>query len=93
MCYKCTWYFLAKSESSEFASTQFAVQVQARSSIVVNLASVLNAQQVFQSTFNALINDDSFIKVNIEKYQSVLEHALSKVDYSIGTGFIYFLVV
>lgn len=50
----------------------------------------MNAQQVFQSIFNALINDDSFIKVNIEKYQSVLEHALSKVDYSIGTG-IYIL--
>ena len=41
--------------------------------------------------FDALINEDYSTDVNIDKcYQGVLEHALSKVDFSIGTG-IYML--
>ena len=39
---------------------------------------------------NALINENYSISVDIDKYQSVLEHALSKVDFSIGTD-IYML--
>ena len=61
-------------------------QVQARSSIVGNSASAVDAQQVFKSTFNALINEDYSISNDIERYQDVLEHALSKVDFSVGTG-------
>ena len=65
-------------------------QVQARSSIAGNSAPAVDAQQVFKSTFKALINEEYFIGVDIERYQGVLEHALSKVDFSVGTG-IYML--
>ena len=60
-------------------------QVQARSSIVGNSAPAVDAQQVFKSTFKALINEDYSICIKIERYQGVLEHALSKVDFSVGT--------
>ena len=50
----------------------------------------MEAQQVFKSTFKALINEDYSIGINIERYQGVLEHALSKVGFSVGTG-IYML--
>ena len=50
-------------------------QVQARSSIVSNSASVVDAQQVFKGTFKALINEDYSIGINIERSQGVLEHA------------------
>ena len=65
-------------------------QVQARSSIVGNSAPAVDAQQVFKSTFNALINEDYSIGIDIKRYQGVLEHALSKIDFSVGTG-IYML--
>ena len=65
-------------------------QVQARSSIVGNSAPAVDAQQVFKSTFKALINEDYSIAIDIERYQGVLEHALSKVDFSVGIG-IYML--
>ena len=65
-------------------------QVQASSSIVGNSAPAVDAQQVFKSTFKALINEDYSIGIDIERYQGVLEHALSKVDFSVGTG-IYIL--
>ena len=59
-------------------------QVQARSSIAGNLAHAVDAQKVFKSTFKALINEDYSISVDIERYQGVLEHALSKVDFSVA---------
>ena len=65
-------------------------QVQARSSIVGNSASAVDAQEVFKSTFKALIKEDYSISTDIGRYQGVLEHALSKVDFSVGTG-IYIL--
>ena len=40
--------------------------------------------------FKALINEDYSIGIDIERYQGVLEHALSKVDFSLGIG-IYML--
>ena len=40
--------------------------------------------------FKALINEDYSIGIDIERYQGVLEHALSKVDFSVGIG-IYML--
>ena len=61
-------------------------QVQARSSIVGNSAPAVDAQQVFKSTFKALINEDYSIAIDIERYQGVLGHALSKVDFSVGIG-------
>ena len=45
---------------------------------------------MFKSTFKALINEDYSIGINIERYQRLLEHALSKVDFSVDTG-IYML--
>ena len=61
-------------------------QVQARSSIVVNSASAVDAQEIFKGTFKVLINEDHSISSDIARYQSVLEHALSKLDFSVGTG-------
>ena len=65
-------------------------QVQARSSIVGNVVPALNARQVFKSTFKVLINEDYSINADIDMYQSLLEHVLSKVDFSVDTG-IYML--
>ena len=65
-------------------------QVQARSSIFGNSAPVVDTQQVFKGTFKALINEDYSTGIDIERYQDVLGHALSKVDFSVGTG-IYML--
>ena len=50
----------------------------------------VDAQQVFKDTFKAVINEDYSIGTDIERYQRVLEHALSKVDSSIATD-IYML--
>ena len=36
--------------------------------------------------FKALINEDCSIGMDTERYQGVLEHALSKVDFSVGIG-------
>ena len=57
-----------------------------------NSAPAVDAQQVFKSTFKALINKDYSIAIDIERYQGVLEHALSKVDFSVDAG-IYMLIV
>ena len=65
-------------------------QVQARSSIVGNSAPAVDAQKIFKSTFKALINEDYSFDIDIERYQGVLEHVLSKVDFSVGIG-IYML--
>ena len=46
----------------------------------------MDPQQVFKGTFKALINEDYSIGMDIERYQGMLEHALSKVDFSVGTG-------
>ena len=59
-------------------------QVQARSTIVGNSAPAVDAQQLFKDTFKSLINED--LSIDIEKYQGVLEHALSKVDFSVSIG-------
>ena len=50
----------------------------------------MDAQHNFKGTFKALINQDFSIGIDIERYQGVLEHALSKVDFSVGIG-IYML--
>ena len=65
-------------------------QVQARSSIVGNSAPALDAQQALKGMLKALINKDYSIGIDIERYQGVLEHALSKVDFSVSIG-IYML--
>ena len=45
---------------------------------------------MFKSTIKPQINEDYSIGMDIERYQGVLEHALSKVDFSVGIG-IYML--
>ena len=65
-------------------------QVQARSRIFGISVPELDAQKVFKSTFKKLINEDYSIGIDIERYQGVLEHALSKVYFSVGTA-IYML--
>ena len=65
-------------------------QAQARSIIMGNSTPAMDAQQVFKSTFTALINEDYSIAIDIERYQGVLKYALSKVDFSVGIG-IYML--
>ena len=65
-------------------------QFQARSSIAGNSVPALDAQQVFKDPFKARINEDYSIGIGIERYQGVLEHVLSKVTFSLGTG-IYML--
>ena len=55
-----------------------------------NSEPAVDAQQVFKSTFKALINEDYSIGIGIERYQGKLEHALLKVHFSVGSG-IYML--
>ena len=50
----------------------------------------MDTQQVFKSKFNTLINGSYSVGIDIERYQGVSEHALSKVEFSPGTG-IYML--
>ena len=57
----------------------------------------MDAQQAFKGMFKALINEDysvwlytMAVGIDIQRYQGVLEHALSKVDFSVGIG-IYML--
>ena len=62
-------------------------QAQARLRIVDNSAFAVHASQVFKCTFNVLINENYFIRVHIDRYQSVLQHVLLKLAWSIGPGF------
>ena len=61
-------------------------QIQTRSSMVCDSAPAVDAQQVFKSTFKILIIEDIEIAIDINRYQGVLEHTLSKIDFSVGTG-------
>ena len=67
-------------------------QAQARSSIVGNSAPAVDAQKIFKSTFKALISEDYSIGMDIERYQGVFQHALSKEDFSVGIS-IYMLPI
>ena len=65
-------------------------QVQASSSIVGSSAPAADAQQALKGMFKALINEDYSICTDIERYQRLIEHALSKVDFSVGIGIYMF---
>ena len=69
-----------------YAYLVLSSQVQARSSIVGTSVPAVDAQKVFKSTFKTLINEDSSIAIDIEKYQGMLEQALSKLGFSVGIG-------
>ena len=60
--------------------------IQGRSSIVGNSVSSVDAQKIFKSTFDELINEHCSINVDTGRYQSVLP----KADFSIGTGIYMF---
>ena len=59
----------------------FSSQVQARSSVVGDSAPAVDTQQVFKDMFKARINEDYFISTDIDRYQGILEHALSEVRF------------
>ena len=50
----------------------------------------MDAQQALKGMFKALINADYSIGIDIERYQGVLEHALSKVDFSVSISIYMF---
>ena len=64
-----------------YAYLVLSSQVQARSSIVGTSVPAVDAQKVFKSTFKTLTNEDASIAIDIEKYQGMLEHALSKLGF------------
>ena len=61
-------------------------QVQARSKIVGKTANALDAQNIYINSFEGLLKSDYSIADDIARYQGVLEHAMSKVDFSVGGG-------
>ena len=64
-----------------FVNLVLTSQVEAISSVVGNLTSEVDAQQVFKNTFNALISEDYSIVTGIDRYQNALEDALLKVNF------------
>ena len=76
----------------EYLYLVLTFQAQAISSIADNSEPAVNAQKVFRSTFKEMINENYFIGIDIERYQGVVEHTLSKVDFSVGRG-IYMLPI
>ena len=79
-----TWYFIIenidKVSKSIRAYTYLVLTsyVQIRLSIAGKLASAVK--------FNALINQVYSSGADIDRYQSLQEHALSKINFSVGTG-------
>ena len=59
-------------------------QIKAKSTIAGNSAPAVDAQEVSKDTFNDLIRGD--LSTDTKKYQGLLEHGLSKVDFSVGVG-------
>ena len=59
-------------------------QIKAKSTIAGNSAPAVDAQEVFKDMFNDLIRGD--LSTDTEKYQGLLEHGLSKVEFSVGAG-------
>ena len=74
----------------EYVYLVLTSQVQKGSTIVGNSTPAVDAQQTLKAMFKTLINEDYSIGIDFERYQGVLEHALSKVDFSVGIG-IYML--
>ena len=61
-------------------------QVQARSKIIGKRPNALDAQNIYMNSFEELLQSDYSIADDITRYQGVLEHAMSKVDFSVGGG-------
>ena len=74
----------------EYVYLVLTSQVQARSSIVGNSVPAVDSQQAFKGMFKALLNEDYSIGNDTEWYKGVLEHALSKVYFSVGISIYMF---
>ena len=61
-------------------------QVQARSKIVGKITNAFKAQNIYMNSFEELLKSDYSIAGDIARYQGALEHAMSKVDFSVGGG-------
>ena len=61
-------------------------QVQARSKIVGKTTKAFEAQNIYINSFEELLKSDYSIADDIARYQGVLEHAMSKIDFSVGGG-------
>ena len=61
-------------------------QVQARSKIVGKTTNAFEAQNIYMISLEELLKSDYSIADDIARYQGVLEHAMSKVDFSIEGG-------
>ena len=61
-------------------------QVQARSKIVGKATNAFEAQNIYMNSFEELLKSDYSTADDIARYQGVLEHAMSKVDFSVGGG-------
>ena len=61
-------------------------QVQARSKLVGKTTNAFDAQNIYVNLFKELLKNDYSIADDIARYQRVLEHAMSKVDFSVGGG-------
>ena len=61
-------------------------QVQARSKIVGKTTNAFEAQNIYMNSFEELLKSDYPIADDIARYQGVLEHVVSKVDFSVGYG-------
>ena len=61
-------------------------QANARSSIIGNNSQALDAQNIFLNSFESLIDNQVSIVDDIKRFQNVLQHARSKVDYAVAEG-------
>ena len=62
------------------------LQVQAISKIVGKTTNDFEAQNIYMNSFEEILKSDYSTADDIARYQGVLEHAMSKVDFSVGGG-------
>ena len=61
-------------------------QANARSIIIGNNSQALDAQSIFHNSFESLIDNQVTIVDDIKRFQNVLQHARSKVDFVVAEG-------
>ena len=61
-------------------------QANARSSIIGKNSQAVDAQQIFLNSFEELIDNQVNIVDDIKRFENVLQHARSKVDFVSGRG-------
>ena len=59
-------------------------QANARSSIIGNNSQAVDAQQIFLNSFEELIDNQVNIVDDIKRFENVLQHARSKVDFVVA---------